>query len=69
MSNRPNKQQSDDDLPDLNVLAETENFSVIHSVYEGDDVYDVELSGVTMHLFKEEWVELVALIKMASESA
>ncbi|MEM7801048.1 MAG: hypothetical protein AAF633_17780 [Chloroflexota bacterium] len=52
---------------DVNVemLAETENFSVLKSIDENGAVYHVELGGVSLHLIPEEWDELVVLIKDA----
>ncbi len=61
MSNRPN----DDD--GLTLLAETENYAVLMGEdQDGEQVYNVELGSVTLHLFREEWNELVQLIKDAS---
>jgi hypothetical protein len=63
MSNRPD---FDEDAP-LTLLAETENYAVLVGEDEdGEEVYNVELGGVTLHLFAEEWDELVELIKDAS---
>ena len=48
------------------VLAETENYSVVLGEYdEGETMYNVELASVTLHLFQEEWEELVELINAA----
>ena len=51
----------------LHVLAETDNFAVYRGQdTEGEVVYNVELSNLTLHFFQEEWDELVALIGAAS---
>lgn len=51
---------------DLEVLAETEHFAVLLGEDEdGETVYNVELGMVTLHLFAEEWRELVQLIREA----
>jgi hypothetical protein len=56
-----------DDSP-LELLAETENYAVLAGEdAEGERVYNVELGTVTLHLFREEWDELVQLIKDASK--
>jgi hypothetical protein len=56
-----------DDNP-LDVLAETENFAVlVGEDIEGETIYNVELGTVTLHLFLEEWQELVDLVKAATE--
>lgn len=54
---------------DVNVemLAETENFSVLKSLDENGAVYHLELGGVSLHLMPEEWDELVVLIKDADK--
>jgi hypothetical protein len=61
-------QENGDDSP-LVLLAETENYAVLL----GDDadsepIYNVELGSVTLHLFREEWDELVSLITQAAKA-
>lgn len=52
---------------DLTLLAETDNYAVLVARdAEGEAVYNVELGNVTLHLFEEEWRELVTLIRDAS---
>lgn len=59
MSNRPNQ---GDEAP-LELIAETENYAVLTGEDgEGERIYNVELGNVTLHLFREEWDELVQLI-------
>ncbi|MDA1329541.1 MAG: hypothetical protein O3B43_00515 [Chloroflexi bacterium] len=45
-------------------LGETENF-IAWRVTEpdGEDTYHVELSGVTLHFFEEEWREFLDLLQ------
>lgn len=64
MSNQPD---FDDEDAALEVLAETENYAVLMGEdAEGEKVYNVELGTLTLHLFHEEWIELVQLIKDAT---
>jgi hypothetical protein len=52
----------------LTLLAETENYAVLTGKdEEGEAIYNVELGAVTLHLFAEEWRELVELIKQAGK--
>ncbi len=54
----------------LVVLAETDNYAVLRGEdLDGEMVYNIELEGLTLHLFQEEWDELVQLITMAARSA
>ena len=50
--------------PKTTVIAETENY-VAWSAEEpdGEMTYHLELNNVTVHFFKEEWEEVIALIK------
>lgn len=63
---------SDVDLDDgddsaLVVLAESENYAVLLGEdLNGEPIYNIELGSLTLHLFGEEWRELVALIKEAA---
>jgi hypothetical protein len=48
-------------------LSETEHFEVWVSVEEdGERIYHLDTGRVTVHLFPEEWQELVALIESAA---
>ncbi|HLV44415.1 MAG TPA: hypothetical protein VKY39_05630 [Aggregatilineales bacterium] len=63
------QQNPNEEVP-LELLAETESFAVL--VGEDDDgerIYNVELGGVTLHLFREEWNELVQLVKEAARNS
>jgi hypothetical protein len=58
-------------MNDVNVetLAETENYAAwISNESDGEVVYHVELGPVTLHFFREEWDEIVALVAAASKS-
>jgi hypothetical protein len=60
-----NGNHSHDEDP-LVVLAETENFAVlVGENLDNEDIFNIELGNVTLHLFREEWQELVELIKTA----
>ncbi len=49
-------------------LAETDGFIVWMAKDEdGETTYNLELGNVTLHFFKEEWDELVQLIKLAAQ--
>ena len=57
--------RSQDEQP--TTLAETENFLVWTAQDDaGETTYNVELGTVTLHMFKEEWEELVKLIRQAA---
>ena len=54
--------------PELIILAETERFSVWQAEDpEGETTYNIELGSVTVHLFREEWEEFLALIGQVEE--
>ena len=49
---------------ELTILAETERFSVWQAEDpDGETTYNIELGGVTVHLFREEWEEFLALVR------
>ncbi len=61
MSNNGNGHEDD---YSVTVLAETDNFAVLQAEdIEGEPVYSVELGSVTLHLYQDEWEELLELIK------
>jgi hypothetical protein len=46
------------------VLAETENYSVwLSQEPDGEVTYHIEIGGVTIHFFDEEWKEFLQLIR------
>ena len=48
---------------DLEVLAESDNFSVRRSEEEAGEVtYHLDAGAVTLHFFREEWEELLQLL-------
>lgn len=56
--------------PVVETLVETKNFGLWQADEpDGETTYHLELGLVTVHLFREEWEELLALIKEASEYA
>lgn len=56
---------SQDDV-NVETLAETESYAAwLSRESDGEMVYHVELGAVTMHFYREEWEELVALIQAA----
>jgi len=56
--------------PTIQVLAESENFNLWRAKEpDGETTYHLELGIVTMHLFHEEWEELLSLIVEAKVNA
>lgn len=54
---------TDDNGAGITILAETENYAVLMGAdLEGEPVYSIELGNVTLHLFQDEWEELLELI-------
>lgn len=54
--------------PIVETLAETENFGLWQAEEpDGETTYHLEMGLVTVHLFREEWEELLTLIEEASE--
>lgn len=48
-------------------LAETDNYVVWVTVEpDGEQTYHIELGSVTLHFFREEWDELLALMEEAA---
>jgi len=57
-----------EDIP-TDTLAETENYVAWASNEpDGEKVYHLELGPMTLHFFREEWDELLALIEEAAEA-
>lgn len=53
---------------DFEILAETENYGVLKGFdEEGEPVYSIELGMLTLHLYEEEWNELVDLIRSVGQ--
>jgi hypothetical protein len=54
--------------PTIYVLAETDNFSIWQAAEpEGELTYHLELGNVTVHLFREELLEVLALLREAEQ--
>jgi len=50
----------------LVVLAETESYAVVVSEEDdGEHIYNLELGNITLHLYQDEWAELLELINSA----
>lgn len=50
-------------------IAETENYIAwVSEDSDGEITYHVELNNLTLHFFREEWTEFLALIKEAAEA-
>lgn len=56
--------------PANKALAETDNY-MVWEVREpdGEVTYHVELGAVTLHFFREEWVEFLQLTKVAASNS
>jgi hypothetical protein len=58
------------DMPDdveTESLVMTENYAAwISHEPDGEDVYHLELGAVTVHLFLEEWEEVIELVQAAA---
>ena len=49
---------------ETHTLSETENFIAWQAEEpDGETTYHLELKGVTLHFFREEWTELLELIR------
>ena len=58
---------SDGDHEELEILAESDSYAVLRGKdEEGEVIYNVELGTLTLHLFLDEWEELVGLIQAAT---
>ena len=56
---------SSDDIP-VESLAETSNYAIWKSEEpDGESVWHLELGRVTLHFFREEWDELLRLMRLA----
>ena len=56
--------------PTIEILAESENFNLWRAEEpDGETTYHIELGTVTVHLFREEWEELLRLIEEVKEHA
>ena len=54
----------------VNTLAETENYVAWQSDEpDGEQVVHLELGPMTIHLFREEWQELLELVDAARKTA
>lgn len=57
------------DLPESQMIAETESYAVWRARESEGFVYHLEFGGITLHLLPDEWEELIVLIMSANESA
>ncbi len=56
----------DDNALQPTTIAETDNYLIWTAKdNEGETTYNIELGNVTLHLFREEWEELIKLIRAA----
>ncbi len=58
-----------DEIP-TDILAETSNYVAwISEEPDGELVYHMELGAVTLHFFKEEWQEVLELVREAGRAS
>jgi hypothetical protein len=58
-----------DNIP-TETIAETDNYVVwISQEPDGETTYHVELGSVTLHFFREEWEEVMALMEEAAQKS
>jgi hypothetical protein len=51
--------------PETDVIAETDNYIIWRAAEpDGETTYHLELNNVTLHFFREEWDELIELVRM-----
>lgn len=49
---------------DVEIIAESDNFSIWRSEEEGGEVmYHLDIGAATLHFFREEWDELQRLLR------
>ncbi len=54
--------------PKVQTLAETENNSIYRvDDPDGETTYNMQLNNVTIHFFREEWEEFLALIRLLTK--
>jgi len=57
-----------DNIP-TDTLAETENYiSWTSEEPDGEKVYHLELGAITLHFFREEWEEFLALVEETAKN-
>ena len=55
----------DSPSPETDVIAETDNYIIWRANEpDGEITYHLELNNVTLHFFREEWDELIDLVRM-----
>jgi hypothetical protein len=55
-------------MDEIEILAETDDFSIWRSEDEGGVVYHLEFGAVTVHLYQEEWDQFLNLVEQVRES-
>lgn len=56
------------DEPRTETIAETENYLAWRAEEpDGETTFHVELNNVTLHFFREEWDEFLALVKLLTK--
>jgi hypothetical protein len=61
---------ADNHDPKTNTMVETENYLAwMAEEADGETTYHLELNNVTLHFFKEEWVEFLDLTRLLIKDA
>jgi protein-tyrosine phosphatase len=56
--------------PTIEILAETDYFNLVRTEeLDGETTYHLEMGNVTVHFFREEWDELVKVIRELGKHA
>jgi hypothetical protein len=59
----------DTPMPETDVIAETDNYIAWRAEEpDGEVTYHLELNNVTLHFFREEWEELLDLMRAVTGS-
>ena len=53
------------DSVDANLLAETESYMIWSSEVDDEELYHLELGGLSIHFSEDEWDEFITLVKTA----
>lgn len=53
--------------PKTTIIAETENFLAWQADEPDETTYHMDINNVTVHFFKEEWLEFLSLVKSIIE--
>ena len=55
--------KKDQEMFNMDILSETENFAVWRSPDDDGHIFHVELGSITLHLQADEWEEFVVVVR------